>query len=104
MGTHTKAPLPSQKFGDRQIEQLQREVNAVLRALQALPFAQGCVDLGDVTLTATTAVAHKLGRVPRGWLPYAVRGASFPTENARDAKTLTLAPQFGPCTFGLLVW
>lgn len=99
MALVNKTALKFEQTEDRQINQLQRNVQALALAVISQPWANG-VASDNVTFTATQTqqINHKLGRAPVGFFPIDVQsgyGAFYRT--ALDDKTISIRSE-NACT------
>jgi hypothetical protein len=101
--------LRQERTGDRQVDQIGRNVELFARVARASPFWDGA--LVTATLSSTpTQVNHTLGRAYRGWLVVRLQATSaqgvFEPPGATQVSSQTSIPlqASGPCTVTLWVY
>lgn len=86
---------------DQRYDQLLADLQRLLRD----PLTRGLTLEGLDLVAGANPIAHRLGRVPQGWMPLRVTGANpfSARETARDNRFLTL-DVVAPCRVDLRVF
>lgn len=86
-------PLEVQHTGEQDLELAQQNIKRFVKVLEDNPLLDGRLIEGQALAVGTTAINHKLGREPRGWILARIQGgaaAPWVRETARNSQTLTL--------------
>lgn len=90
---------PFERSGGQATERLEQSLAKLLDPIARIEFMSGQLVEGVNVTAAGTAIAHKLGRTPRGWFPLRVSG-EFPILGRNPSPRLVRFQVFEPNVAG----